>query len=415
MRGERRSEVQRHGEGREMTTTQQGSRQGEWYGYVQPYRYYGPGYRGVGYYSVLYQVLIRIALTRARWTSRTRSSISGTCTTVRVRRRRGLGRWPPTGQFTGRGPKGYQRSDERIREDVSDRLMEHPDLDASEIEVKVSKGVVTLTGGVDSRWDKRLAEDIADAVSGVRDVMNQLSVSWQAAGGGRETASARGTAEASAPTASRTVVDRRPRPAARSTARSVDDRSADEHDRASARSHRRRTRRARAGTSEGPRHRARRGASTPDPPIGGLWRREHPRDDGHGGGSCPVPSRRHFEVDRRVAGVGLATRRGRRRRPGHGEALAGPALEAALVLVPALAREVAYGIVVDRPRIGDVQTAPAELCPGSGRGSPRAGSRHRAGPSSTARCTPSGWRARPRTSGLWASRGRRCSRMSHSR
>ena len=29
--------------------------QGGWTGYVVPYRYYGPGYRGVGYYSVMYQ------------------------------------------------------------------------------------------------------------------------------------------------------------------------------------------------------------------------------------------------------------------------------------------------------------------------------------------------------------------------
>src|SRR6476661_5304696 len=29
--------------------------QGNWTGYVVPYRYYGPGYRGVGYYSVMYQ------------------------------------------------------------------------------------------------------------------------------------------------------------------------------------------------------------------------------------------------------------------------------------------------------------------------------------------------------------------------
>jgi osmotically-inducible protein OsmY len=200
MRGERRSEVQRHGEGREMTTTQQGSRQGEWYGYIQPYRYYGPGYRGVGYYSVLYQ---GADPDRSDEGEMDEPNTQFDQRNVHYGQGQGAGAaWDVgrrQGQFTGRGPKGYQRSDERIREDVSDRLMEHPDLDASEIEVKVSKGVVTLTGGVDSRWDKRLAEDIADAVSGVRDVMNQLSVSWQAAGGGRETASARGTAEASAP------------------------------------------------------------------------------------------------------------------------------------------------------------------------------------------------------------------------
>src|SRR6188508_1866615 len=37
-------------------TGQQGDRSsGNWTGYVVPYRYYGPGYRGVGYYSVFYQ------------------------------------------------------------------------------------------------------------------------------------------------------------------------------------------------------------------------------------------------------------------------------------------------------------------------------------------------------------------------
>ena len=91
-----------------------------------------------------------------------------------------------TGGFAGRGPKGYQRSDERIREDVSDKLMEHPDLDASDIEVQVSQGEVTLTGTVDSRWAKRLAEDIAESCTGVRDVMNQLRVPADFESSGRE-------------------------------------------------------------------------------------------------------------------------------------------------------------------------------------------------------------------------------------
>lgn len=84
------------------------------------------------------------------------------------------------GQYTGRGPKGYQRSDERIREDVNDRLTDHPDIDASDIEVRVDQGVVILSGNVDSRRTKRLAEDVTDSVRGVRDVHNQLRVTESA-------------------------------------------------------------------------------------------------------------------------------------------------------------------------------------------------------------------------------------------
>lgn len=75
-----------------------------------------------------------------------------------------------------RGPKGYRRSDERIREDVSDRLAAQDELDPSDIEVTVSNGEVTLTGTVQGRHEKFLAEEIADDVSGVNEVHNQLRV-----------------------------------------------------------------------------------------------------------------------------------------------------------------------------------------------------------------------------------------------
>lgn len=84
--------------------------------------------------------------------------------------------WRVPGPFTGRGPKGYQRSDERIREDLSDRLTAHGRVDASDIEVRIQGGEVTLMGFVDSRDAKRLAEDIAEDVPGVREVHNQLRV-----------------------------------------------------------------------------------------------------------------------------------------------------------------------------------------------------------------------------------------------
>ncbi len=81
-----------------------------------------------------------------------------------------------TGSHRGRGPKGYRRSDDRIREDVSDRLADDSWLDASDIEVRVENGEVTLTGFVASREDKRRAETLAEDVSAVDHVQNNLRV-----------------------------------------------------------------------------------------------------------------------------------------------------------------------------------------------------------------------------------------------
>jgi osmotically-inducible protein OsmY len=86
------------------------------------------------------------------------------------------GRHPDRGKHAGRGPKGWQRSDDRIREDVSERLTDDPHVDASEMEVQVQGGEVTLAGTVESREMKRRAEDIAHAVGGVKDVHNRLRV-----------------------------------------------------------------------------------------------------------------------------------------------------------------------------------------------------------------------------------------------
>jgi hypothetical protein len=78
--------------------------------------------------------------------------------------------------FFGIGPKGWHRSDDKIRDDVSEQLEDHPDIDASNIEVGVGEGEVTLTGNVDNRWAKRQAEDVANDVRGVKDVHNQIRV-----------------------------------------------------------------------------------------------------------------------------------------------------------------------------------------------------------------------------------------------
>lgn len=86
----------------------------------------------------------------------------------------------------GRGPKDYTRSDERIREDVNDRLTEDWRVDASDVTVSVSQGEVTLSGTDTGRQAKRRAEDVAEDVSGVKHVQNNLRVATAATGGAFE-------------------------------------------------------------------------------------------------------------------------------------------------------------------------------------------------------------------------------------
>lgn len=81
------------------------------------------------------------------------------------------------GPHKGKGPKGYTRSDQRLTEEVNEKLYQDSFIDASNIEVTVLEGEVTLSGTVDSREAKRRAEDLVEEVSGVKDVTNQLKVS----------------------------------------------------------------------------------------------------------------------------------------------------------------------------------------------------------------------------------------------
>jgi osmotically-inducible protein OsmY len=82
--------------------------------------------------------------------------------------------WLMPGPMSGRGPEGYQRADDRIKEDICERLTQHGQLDASGLRVMVEQGEVTLEGTVDSRGAKRMAEDAVESVPGVRDVHNHL-------------------------------------------------------------------------------------------------------------------------------------------------------------------------------------------------------------------------------------------------
>ncbi len=83
------------------------------------------------------------------------------------------------GPETGHGPQGYHRSDERILDEINDRLMLHGQLDARDITTQVENGEVTFSGTVRSRRAKRMAEDVAESVPGVIDIHNELKVTRQ--------------------------------------------------------------------------------------------------------------------------------------------------------------------------------------------------------------------------------------------
>jgi hypothetical protein len=90
------------------------------------------------------------------------------------------------GPHTGRGPRGYRRSDDRIREDVNEELERHGWLDATDVEVEVHEGEVTLRGTVEDRSQKRMAEDAAERVTGVKDVRNELRIKGRGSEHGEE-------------------------------------------------------------------------------------------------------------------------------------------------------------------------------------------------------------------------------------
>jgi hypothetical protein len=78
------------------------------------------------------------------------------------------------GPYVGRGPKGYVRSDERIREELCEMLYLQGYVDTADIEVSVKDGEVTFEGTVRERDDKHFLEHLADRVAGVTEVHNKL-------------------------------------------------------------------------------------------------------------------------------------------------------------------------------------------------------------------------------------------------
>ncbi|MGH8516527.1 MAG: BON domain-containing protein, partial [Panacagrimonas sp.] len=77
----------------------------------------------------------------------------------------------------GRTPKGYTRSDDRIKDDVCEQLYRTPDIDVSEVTVEARNGTVTLEGTVPDRRMKHRIEDLCEQCIGVQDVENRIRVS----------------------------------------------------------------------------------------------------------------------------------------------------------------------------------------------------------------------------------------------
>lgn len=86
-----------------------------------------------------------------------------------------------SGSMRGSAPKNYKKSDDRVRDDVSERLV-NEGYDCSDMEVNCQNGIVTLTGEVCNRDVKHGMERSASNVHGVQDVQNQMRVKGRQSG-----------------------------------------------------------------------------------------------------------------------------------------------------------------------------------------------------------------------------------------
>jgi osmotically-inducible protein OsmY len=73
------------------------------------------------------------------------------------------------------------RADAAIERDVEAALREHPATEAAAIGVRVEGGVVTLSGTVETAAERKMANALAWAVRGARQVVDQLTVTAEAA------------------------------------------------------------------------------------------------------------------------------------------------------------------------------------------------------------------------------------------
>ena len=80
------------------------------------------------------------------------------------------------GSGGGGAPRPRRKTDESLAREIHEILTADPELDATDIEVVVEGGAVTLSGDVEHPDAKLLAEELTESVSGVRLVHNRLVV-----------------------------------------------------------------------------------------------------------------------------------------------------------------------------------------------------------------------------------------------
>lgn len=80
------------------------------------------------------------------------------------------------GTESGEGARGNRRSDADIKDEIH-RLMDwQKTIDPTGIQVEVKDGVVTLSGKVNSQYEKQVAQNITENVLGIRQVSNLLKI-----------------------------------------------------------------------------------------------------------------------------------------------------------------------------------------------------------------------------------------------
>lgn len=109
------------------------------------------------------------------WWDRAKDKVSSWLSDDDDNNRRNQGR-EYMGGHRGKGPSDYRRSQDRIKEDICDRLTDDDRVDASHIRIQMEDDAVILSGTVNSREEKRRAEDLVESISGVRNVENRLRV-----------------------------------------------------------------------------------------------------------------------------------------------------------------------------------------------------------------------------------------------
>jgi hypothetical protein len=85
--------------------------------------------------------------------------------------------WDPPGPLAGKDPEALTRPDSAIRAQINDRLALEAPFDTKDIEVTVKNHQVTLSGTIHSKKHRHLVEEIANSVSGIEAVQNNLAVS----------------------------------------------------------------------------------------------------------------------------------------------------------------------------------------------------------------------------------------------